>query len=177
MTWGIPGGSMVNNPPANAVLIPRLGRSTGEGNGNPLQYSCLENCMDRGAQWAIVGHHHSIMSDYLWLHGRQASLPITNSWSLLKLVFIESVMPFNHLILCQPLLLPSIFPRIRVFSKESVIRIRWQKYWSFSFSISPPNEYSGLISFRLTDLISSVSKGILRVFSNTVVQKHQFFSN
>jgi len=77
---------------------------------------------------------------------RQASLSITNSWSLLKLMSIELVMPSNHLILCCALLLPSIFPRIRVFSNESVLRIRWSKYWSFSFSINPSNEYSGLIS-------------------------------
>ena len=80
----------------------------------------------------------------------QASLPITNSWSLLKLMSIESVMPSNHLILCYPLLLlPSIFPSIRVFSNESVLCIRWPKYWNFNFSISPSNEYSGLISFRI----------------------------
>ena len=80
----------------------------------------------------------------------QASLSITNSWSLLKLMSIESVMPSNHLILCHPLLLlPSIFPSIRVFSNESTLHIRWPKYWSFSFSISPSNEYSGLISFRM----------------------------
>ena len=78
----------------------------------------------------------------------QASLSITNSWSLLKLMSTESVMPSNHLILCHPLiLLPSIFPSIRVFSNESVLHIRWPKYWSFSFSINPSNEYSGLISF------------------------------
>ena len=77
-------------------------------------------------------------------------LSITNSWSLLRLMFIESVMPSNHLILCCPLLLlPSIFPRIRVFSKESVLYIMWPKYWSFSFNISPSNEYAGLISFRI----------------------------
>ena len=80
---------------------------------------------------------------------RQASLSITNSRSLLKLMSIESVMPSNHLILCRPLLLPSIFPSIRVFSNESVLHIRWPKYWSFSFSISPSNEYSGLISFKM----------------------------
>ena len=82
-----------------------------------------------------------------WTAACQASLSITNSRSLLKLMFIESVMPSNHLILCYPLLLPpSIFPSIRVFSNESVLRIRWPKYWSFSFSISPSNEYAGLIS-------------------------------
>ena len=80
----------------------------------------------------------------------QASLSITSSWSLLKLMSIELVMPSSHLILCRPLLLPpSIFPSIRVFSNESVLQIRWPKYWSFSFSISPSNEYSGLISFRM----------------------------
>ena len=84
-----------------------------------------------------------------WTVARQASLSITNSWSLLKLMPIESVMPSNHLILCCTLLLSSIFPSIRVFSSESVLCIRWPKYWSFSFSISPSNEYSGLISFRM----------------------------
>ena len=83
-----------------------------------------------------------------WTAARQASLSITNSWSLLKLMSIESVIPYNHLILCRPLLLlPSIFLSIKVFSNESVLRIRWPKYWSFSFS--PSNEYLGLISFRM----------------------------
>ena len=85
-----------------------------------------------------------------WTAARQASLSITNPRSLLKLMSIESVMPSNHLILCHPLLLPpSIFPSIRVFSNESVLHIRWPKYWSFSFSISPSNEFSELISFRI----------------------------
>ena len=85
-----------------------------------------------------------------WTAARQVSLSITNSQSLLKLMSIELVMPSNHLILCRPLLLPtSIFPSIRVFSKESALCIRWPKYWSFSFNISPSNEYSGLISFRM----------------------------
>ena len=85
-----------------------------------------------------------------WTAARQASLSITNSQSLLKLMPIESVMPSNHLILCLPLLLlPSICHNIRVFSNESLLRIRWPKYWSFSFSISPSSEYSGLISFRM----------------------------
>ena len=111
-----------------------------------------------------------------WTAARQASLSITNSWSLLKLMSIESVMPSNHLIFCHPLLLlPSIFPSIRVFSKESVLCIRWPKYWSFSFSISLFNEYSGLISLGLAGLISLQSKGLSRVFSNSTVQKHQFF--
>ena len=85
-----------------------------------------------------------------WTAADQASLSITNSWSLFKLMSIESVIPSNHLILCRPLLLlPSIFPSIRVFSHESVLCIRWPKYWRFSFSISPSKEYSGLISFRM----------------------------
>ena len=89
---------------------------------------------------------------------------------------IMLVMPSNHLILCRPLLLlPSIFPTIRVFSNESVLRIRWPKYQSFNFSISPSNEYSGLISFRIDYLDLLAFKGLSRVFSNTTVQKHQFF--
>ena len=92
-----------------------------------------------------------------WTAALQASLSITNSWSLLKLMSIELVMPSNHLILCHPLvLLPSIFPSIRVFSNELVLLIRWPKYWSFSFCINPFNEYSGLISFRIdwSDLLA-----------------------
>ena len=109
-----------------------------------------------------------------WTATYQASLSFTFSQSLLKLTFIESVMPSNHLILCHPLLLPSIFPSIRVFSNESALRLRWPKYWSFS--ISPSNEYSGLIiPLRLTGLISLLSKGLSRVFSSTTVQKDQFF--
>ena len=111
-----------------------------------------------------------------WNAARQPSVSITNFQSLPRLMSIESVMPSNHLILCRPLLLlPSIFPSIRVFSNESVLRIRWPKYWSFSFNISPSDEYSGLISLGWTDLISLQSKGLSRVFSNTTVQKHQFF--
>ena len=106
-----------------------------------------------------------------WTAASQASTSIFNSRSLLKFMSIESVMPSNYLILCHPLLLPSIFPSIRVFSNESVLHIRWPKYWSFSFSISLSNEYLGL-----TGLLSLQSKGLLRVFSNTPVQKHQFFS-
>ena len=111
----------------------------------------------------------------LWTASRQAFLFITNSWSLLKLMSVESVMPSNHLILYCPLLPPSIFSSIRVFSSESLLHIRWPNYWSFSFSISPSNEYSGLISFRMDCWISLLSKGLSRVFSNTTVQKHQFF--
>ena len=111
-----------------------------------------------------------------WTAARQASLSITNSQSLLRLMSVELVILSNHLILYRPLLLPpSIFPNIRVFSNESVLCIKWPKYWSFSFSISPSNEYSGLISFRMDWLDLLQSKGLSRVFSNTTVQKHQFF--
>ena len=110
-----------------------------------------------------------------WTVACQASLSITNSWSLLKLMSIESVMPSNRLILCYPLLLPpSIFPSIRVFPNESVFCFRWPKYCSFSFSISPSNEYSGLIFFRMDWLYLLAVPGTL-VFSNTTVQKY-FFS-
>ena len=98
-----------------------------------------------------------------WTAAHQASLSITNSQSLLKLMSIELVMPSNHLILCCPFLLPpSIFPSIRVFSNESVLCIRWPKYWSFSFSISPSNEYSGLISFRMDWLDLLAVQGTLK---------------
>ena len=99
-----------------------------------------------------------------WIAARQASLSITNSRSLYKLMSIESVMPSNHLILCQPLLLlPSIFPSIRVFSNGLALLIRWPKYWSFSFSISPSNEYSGLISFRMDWLDLLAVQGTLKI--------------
>ena len=108
-----------------------------------------------------------------WTAAHQASLSITVSWSLLKFMSTESGMPSNHLILCHLLfLLPSIFPSIRVFSNESALHISCPKYWSFSFSISPFNEYSGLISFR-TDWFDLLA---VQETLNTIVQKHQFFS-
>ena len=104
---------------------------------------------------------------------RQASLSITSSQSSPKLMCIELVMPSSYLILCHPLLLLSLIPpSIRVFSNESTLRMRWPKYWSFSFSISPSNEHPGLVSFRMDWLDPLV---VSRVFSNTTVQKHQFF--
>ena len=110
-----------------------------------------------------------------WITARQASLSITNSQSSLRLTSFESVIPSSHLILCRPLLLlPPIPPSIRVFSNELTLRMRWPKYWSFSFSISPSNKHPGLTSFR-TGWISLLSKGLSRVFSKTTVQKHQFF--
>ena len=111
-----------------------------------------------------------------WTAGRQASLSITISWNLLKLMSMESVMPSSHLILCCPLLLlPSILHSIRVFSNESVLCIRWPKYRGFHFSISLSNEYSGLISFRIGWFDLPLAKELSQVFSNTTVQKHQFF--
>ena len=111
-----------------------------------------------------------------WTAAHQASLSITNSQSLLKFTSIELVMPSNHLILCWPLLLlPSIFPSIRVFLNESVLHIRWPKYWSFSFNISPSKNIQDWFPLGWTCWISSQSKGLSRAFSNTTVQKHQLF--
>ena len=149
-------------------------KSPGEKNGNPLQYPCLENSMDWGECVQSWDHYFLLtfecynifelitVSQFCqllscvwlftspWTAARQASLFITNSWNLLKFMSITLVMPSNHLILCRPLLLlPSIFPSIRVFSNESVLHIRRPEYRSFSYSISPSNEYSGLISFRM----------------------------
>ena len=112
-----------------------------------------------------------------WTIAHQVSLSFTISQSSLKLMCTESVMSSKHLILCfPPLLLPSIFPSIRVFSNESSLHIRWPKHWSFSYSISPSNEYSEYFPLGLTGLISFLSKGLSRVFSSTTVQRHQCFS-
>ena len=111
-----------------------------------------------------------------WTTAHQASLSITNSWSLLKLMSIELVMPSDYPILCHPLLLlPSIFPSIRVFCNESGHHIRWPKCWSFSFNISPSNEYLGLISYTIDWFDLLAVQELSRVFPNTTVQKHQFF--
>ena len=131
----------------------------------------------------MLSHFNSLFFDYSVQFSSVAQLCLTlcnpldytNSQSLLKLLSTESVMPSNHFILCCPLLLlPSIFPSIRVFSNESGLHIRWPKYWSFSYSIIPSKESPGLISFRMDWLILQ-SKGLSRVFSNTTVLKHQFF--
>ena len=139
---------------------------TGEGSGKPLLYYCLEKPMNNTKRqtdmtlkneltmWVQFSSIQPLSCIRLfatpWTAARQASLSNINSQSLLKLISIEPVMPSNHLILCCPLLLqPSIFPRIKVFSSELVLCIRWPKYWSFSFSISPSYEHPGLISFRM----------------------------
>ena len=158
-----PGGSVIKNLPANARdtevagLIPGLGSA---------QFTSVQSLS------------HVRLFATSWITARQASLFITISRSSLRLMSIESVMPSSHLILGHPLLLLSpIPPRFRVFSNESTLHMRWPKYWSFSFSIIPskkksqswsPSEWTGWISLK--------SKGLSRVFSNTTVQKHQFFS-
>ena len=137
--------------------------------------------MDHGnvAVAVVQSSSHVRFSVIPWTAARQASLSFMISRSLLKLMSTETVMPSNHLILCRPLLfLPSTFkrPSIRAFSNKSALCIRWPKYWSFSFSISPSNEYSELISFRMDWLDLLAVQGTLsRVFSNTRAQKHQFF--
>ena len=195
-----PGGSVVKNPPANAGdtgSIPGSGRSPGGRNGSPFHYSCLKNLGGgEGCSPAQRGHRYahgwftfssvqSLSRVQLfatpWTVAHQASLSITNSWSLPKPMSIESVMPSNHLILCQSLLLlTSIFPSIRVFSNESALHIRWPKYWSFSFSNSPFNEHPGLISFRigwLDLLIQGILKSLLQHHSSkaSILQCSAFF--
>ena len=117
-----------------------------------MEFSMPEH-WSRSVSQSVQSLSHFRLFATLWSAAQQASQSITNSWSLLKLMSIQSDMRYNHLILCRSLLLPpSIFPSIRGFSKESVLCIRWPKYWSFSFSISPSHEYSGLISFRMDRL-------------------------
>ena len=162
--------------------IPGSGRSPGEGNGNPLQYSCLGNPIDGGAWWATVQFSsvqslsHVRLFATPWTAACQASLSITNSRSSCRLTAIESVMPSNHLLFCHPLLLlPSIFPSIRVFSNESALCIRWPKDWSFTFSIIPSNEHlgnpldwTGWISVRMDWLDLLAVQGTL----NSLLQHH-----
>ena len=164
-------------------LIFPCGQREGQSPGSPsLQKTCspwrslilldgLEpNCLSQVIQFSSVQSHSRVrLFATPWIAVHQALLSITNSQSSLKLMPIKSVMPSIHLIPCRPLLLlPPIPPSIRVFASESTLHMRWPKYWSFSFSISPSKEQPGLISLQ--------SKGLSRVFSNTTVQKHQFFS-
>ena len=158
-------------------------------------FSVLSICPHilRKTEWFLVPCHHKILVHSVhfssvqslscvrlfatpWITALNASLSITNSRSSLKLMSIESVMPSSYLILCRPLLLlPPIPPSIRVFSSELTLRMRWPNYWSFSFSIILSKEHPGLISFRMDWLDLLAVKGLSRVFSNTTVQKHQFF--
>ena len=172
---GFPDNPVVKNLPASAEtagdtdLIPGLRRSPRKGNGNLLHHTGFLAGESHGGLKSIssVQFSHSAVSDSLWLHGLQhavlqASLS-TNSRSLLKLMSIESVMPSSHLILCRSLLLlPSIFSSIKVFSNESALPIRWLKDWSFSFSISPSSEYSGLISFSIECFDLLAAQGTLK---------------
>ena len=151
------------------VLVGYLGYLIGLTNSLSEQNSFVW----RGLQFSSVAQSCPTLCDPM--DRSTPGLP-TNSRSLLKLISVKSVMPSNHLILCHPFLLaPSIFPSIKVFSSESAIPIRWPQYWSFSFNIIPSNEYSRMISFRIDWLTYLLSKGLSRVFSNTAVQKHQFF--
>ena len=140
-------------------LISKLNIQSDVFSGCHFKFFLTDNC---SIQFKWVGSHVQLFVTP-WAAARQVSLSITNSRNLLKLMSIESVMPSNHLILCRPLLLlPSIFSSIRVFSNESVLRIGWTKYWSFSFSISPSNEYSGLIFFRMDWLDLLAVQGTLK---------------
>ena len=164
-----------------------------------LKYDTNEPICETEADWVDVEHRlvaakgeeikggvgfgvqfrRSVVSDFAAPRtaARQASLSITNSRSAPKPMSVELVMPSNNLILCRPLLLlPSVFPSSRVFSIESALHMRWPKCWSFSLSISPSNEHSGLVSFRMDWLDLLAVQGTFRVFSSTTVQKHQFFS-
>ena len=148
-------------------MIESLGSEISLGS-NP-SYASKELCI------IVQSLSHAWLFATPWTVAHQASLSFTISQSLLKLMSIQSVMPSNHLILCCPLLLPpSIFPSIRVFSNESVLRIRWPRAWSFHFSIGPSSEYPGSISFRMDWLDFLAVQGTL-VFSSPTVQKHQFF--
>ena len=140
-------------------------RSTLKIKESRVHFMCKRDTdVENKVHFSSVQFSRSVMSDSVtpWTAACQASLSITNSLNLLKLMSIELVMPSNHLILCHPLLPPSIFPSIRVFLNKSVICIRWPKYWSFSFSISSSNEYSGLISFRMDWLDLLAVQGTLK---------------
>ena len=180
--WASPVNQMIKNLPVNVGdmgVIPGLERSPGGGHGNPLQNSCLENPVDRGvgglqstglqSRTQLSNWHSVQLLSHVWRFAtpwtaaRQGSLSTTNPQSLFKLMFLESVMPSNHLILCCPLLFQhSIFPSIRVFSNESVLCISWPKYWSFNFSICPSNEHSGFISFMIDWLDLLAVQGTLK---------------
>ena len=164
----------VKNPPAVQVgdlgSIPGLRRSPGVGKGYPLQYSGLENFMGYIVQFSSVAQ--SCPTLCIPMNDSMPGLPVHHQLLEFTQTHVHQV---GHLILCRPLLLlPTIPPNIRVFSNEPTLRMRWPKYWSFSFNISPSNKHPGLISFG-TDWISLQSKGLSRISSNTTVQKHQFF--
>ena len=147
--------------------------------------SVRQRQMERQMDWSPLKAWEDVSSVFSrvwffatpWIAADQASLSISNLRSPPKSMSIELVMPSNHLFLCCPLLLlPSIFPSIRVFSNDSVLHSKWPKYWSFSFSISPSNQYSGLISFTMDRFDLIVAQETPRVFSSTTMCKHHFFS-
>ena len=161
-----------------------------------LEMNCLDtNLVSKGLFSLVQSLSRVRLFATPWTAAHQASLSITNSRSFLKLISMQSVMPSNHLILCHPLLLRSVFPRIRVFSNVSVLRIRWPKYWSVSFSISPANAYSGLISFKdglvgspcsprdpqecsLTPQFKSINSSVLTfLYSPTLTAIHDYWKN
>ena len=158
----------------------RKGRKEGSLGGSFLDCHAIKESASRTSpspqakvSQSVQSLSHVRLFETPWTAACQASLSIINSWSLLKLMSIQSVMPSNHLILCLPLLLPaSILPSIRVFSNDSVFHIRWPKYWSFSFSISPSNEYSGLISFRMDWLDLLAVQGTLK----SLLQHHSSYN-
>ena len=153
-------------------------RGLGRGQESPTASSLgLISCkMFLHHRFSSVPQSCLTLCDHLGLQHSRLPCPSPTTGACSKFMSIESVMPSNHPIFCRPLLLPSIFPSIRVFSNESVLHIRWPKDWSFSLSISPSNEYSGLLSFRIDWLDLLAVKGLSRVFSNSRVQKHQFFN-
>ena len=169
--WGFKDSQLVFGVSTLRLLIPT----------HPLflKYIIIQNTQQKFSSVQSLSHVRLFATP--WTAACQASLSITNSWSLLKLTSIELVMPSSHHILCRPLLLPSIFPSIRVFSNESVLHIRWPKYWSFSLSISPSSEYSGLISFRMDwlDLLAVqwTLKSLLQHHSSkaSILQQSAFF--
>ena len=157
----------------------QLGESSPIGYCERYNNICSLKSNNNDSQFSSVHFSRSVVSDSSQprvIAAHQASLSITNSWSSLRFMSIESVMPSSHLILCHPLLLlPPIPSSIKVFSNESTLQMRWPKYWSFSFSIIPSKEIPGLIAFRMNWLDLLEVQGTLRVFSNTTVKKHQFF--
>ena len=169
--WGFKDSQLVFGVSTLRLLIPT----------HPLflKYIIIQNTQQKFSSVQSLSHVRLFATP--WTAACQASLSITNSWSLLKLTSVELVMPSSHHILCRPLLLPSIFPSIRVFSNESVLHIRWPKYWSFSLSISPSSENSGLISFRMDWLdilaVQGTLKSLLQHHSSkaSILQQSAFF--
>ena len=180
MDYSLPGSSVHGDSPGKNTGVGwhalRQGIFPTQGS-NPGLPNCRQIFLRSEPPVQLVGSLSRVwLFETPWIAARQASLSITNARSSLKLKSIKLVMPSSHLILCRPLLLlPPIPPSIRVFSSESTLHMRWPKYWSFSFSISPSKDIPGLISFRMDWLDLLAVQGTSRVFSNTTLQKHHFF--